>query len=71
MYEPQNPQLARERTGKGAWYMTPVAPLKEITIETMKKLTATMEMDSRHVSPIAMIDEANCQVAALKASEIQ
>jgi hypothetical protein len=26
MYEPQKPQLARERTGKEAWYITPVAP---------------------------------------------
>lgn len=42
-----------------------------MTIETMKKATATMEMDSRHVRPMAMMLLANCHVAALKASEIQ
>ena len=51
--------------------MTPVAPLKAITIETMKKLTATMDIDSRHVRPMAIILLANCHVAALNASEIQ
>ena len=32
---------------------------------------ATIPRDSRQVRPMAMIEEANCQVAALKASEIQ
>ncbi len=37
----------------------------------MKKLKATIPKDSRHVNPTATIAEANCQVAALNASEIQ
>lgn len=40
-------------------------------MEMMKKLTATTAMLSRHVSPTAMTLAPNCQVAALKASEIQ
>jgi hypothetical protein len=40
-------------------------PLNEITIETMKKLIATIASDSLHVNPIAMILLANCHVAAL------
>lgn len=30
MYEPQNPQEARAITGKEAWCITPIAPLKAI-----------------------------------------
>jgi len=40
-------------------------PLNEMTIETMKKPTATIATDSRHVKPIAIIPLANCHVAAL------
>jgi hypothetical protein len=48
-----------------------MAPLKAMTIETMKKLSATMPSDSRQVSPTATMPAANCHVAALNASEIQ
>jgi hypothetical protein len=41
------------------------------TQDMMKKLKATIPKDSRHVRPTATIAEANCQVAALNASEIQ
>lgn len=37
----------------------------------MKKLSATIPTLSRHVNPSATTDAPNCQVAALKASEIQ
>lgn len=40
-------------------------PFREITIETMKKPTATIAKDSRHVKPMARILLANCHVAAL------
>jgi hypothetical protein len=66
MYEPQKPHDARARTGKGAWWMTPIAPFSAITKDMMKKARATMPRDSRHVRPIAMILEANCHVAALR-----
>jgi hypothetical protein len=36
-----------------------------MTNEMMKKASATMLSDSRHVRPMAMMDEANCHVAAL------
>lgn len=42
-----------------------------MTMEMMKKLKATIPSDSRQLNPTAMIPAANCQVAALKASEIQ
>lgn len=71
MYEPQKPQLARAMTGNGTWCTTPMAPLKAMTQEMMKKLKATMPKLSRHVRPMAMMPAANCHVAALKASEIQ
>lgn len=51
--------------------MEPTAPLAAMTNEMMKKETATMASDSRQLRPTAMILLANCQVAALKASEIQ
>ena len=41
------------------------------TQEMMKKLSATMPKLSRQVNPTAIMPAANCQVAALKASEIQ
>lgn len=40
-------------------------------MEMMKKLNATTATLSRHVSPTAMTLAPNCQVAALKASDIQ
>jgi hypothetical protein len=70
-YEPQKPQDALAMTGNGMWWSTPMAPLKAMTIETIKKLSATMPSDSRQVSPTATMPAANCHVAALKASEIQ
>jgi hypothetical protein len=39
-----------------------------MTNEMMKKASATMPSDSRHVRPMAMMDEANCHVAALENS---
>jgi len=38
-----------------------------MTKEIMKKASATMPRDSRHVRPMAMMEEANCHVAALEA----
>lgn len=95
-------------TGKGAWWMTPVAPLKAMTMLTMKKEMATIEIWEQVVSKVESGEsvihsyrftpgqansndtalfislqarprnktdpiylEANCQVAALNASEIQ
>jgi hypothetical protein len=52
MYEPQKPQEARANTGKGTWWITPMAPLSAITKEMMKKARATMPRDSRHVRPV-------------------
>ncbi len=40
-------------------------------MDTMKNDEATMPIDSRQVKPMLMILEANSQVAALKASDIQ
>jgi hypothetical protein len=37
-----------------------------MTKEMRKKARATMPRDSRHVRPMAMMDEANCHVAALR-----
>lgn len=37
-----------------------------MTKEIMKKERATMPRDSRQVRPMAMMEEANCQVAALR-----
>lgn len=71
MYEPQKPQLARAMTGKGIWYIEPTAPLAAMTKDMMKNERATMPSDSRQERPTAMMLDANCQVAALKASEIQ
>ena len=71
IYEPQNPQLALASTGNDAWWITPVAPFRAMTMETMKKLMATMDMDSLQVRPMAIILLANSHVAALKASDIQ
>ena len=51
MYEPQKPHDARARTGKGAWWITPIAPLSAMTKEMMKNARATMPRDSRHVRP--------------------
>jgi hypothetical protein len=42
-----------------------------MTMEMMKKLSATIPIDSRHERPTAMMPAANCHVAALKASDIQ
>lgn len=42
-----------------------MAPLRAMTKEIMKKERATMPRDSRQVRPMAMMEEANCQVAAL------
>lgn len=50
-YEPQNPHEARARTGKGTWWITPMAPLSAMTKDIMKKARATMPRDSRHVRP--------------------
>jgi hypothetical protein len=65
-YEPQKPQEARARTGNGAWWITPIAPLSAMTKEMRKKARATMPRDSRQVRPMAMMLEANCHVAALR-----
>jgi hypothetical protein len=42
-----------------------------MTKEMMKKERATIPMLSRHERPTAMMLDANCHVAELKASEIQ
>lgn len=39
--------------------------MSEMTIETIKKPTATIVRDSRHVRPMARMLLANCHVAAL------
>jgi hypothetical protein len=51
MYEPQNPHEARASTGKGAWWITPMAPLSAMTNEMMKNASATIPRDSRQVRP--------------------
>ena len=45
--------------------ITPVAPLSAMTMDMMKKLSATIPRDSLHVRPTAMMPAANCHVAAL------
>lgn len=51
--------------GQGHDIGSVLLPLNAITIDTRKKPTATMAIDSRHVRPMAMIPLANCHVAAL------
>ena len=51
--------------------MTPMAPFRAITKDTMKKARATMPIASRQESPMEIMPAANCHVAALKASDTQ
>ena len=83
---PETPGGARKhREGSMVWFrstciafggqscsvrMTPMAPLRAMTIEMMKKARATMPIDSRHESPTDRIPAANCQVAALTCCQV-
>lgn len=51
--------------------MAPTAPFPAMTNDMMKKEMATMMTASLQPRPTAIMLLANCQVAALKASEIQ